>query len=158
MTFDDMVVSATTTIAASPEAVYDIVSDITRVGEWSPETYKAEWVEPGARFNGTNKTAAFEWTTPCVVTSSERGKRFAFDVIGGEDGNGASWSWDIAAADVGSTLTQTFELGPSLGGFRGFGRGMDDAQIADLVKNRVVELESGIATSLAKLKALAEQS
>ena len=31
-------------IAADPEVVYDLISDITRMGEWSPETTSASWV------------------------------------------------------------------------------------------------------------------
>ncbi|HVV38383.1 MAG TPA: SRPBCC family protein [Acidimicrobiales bacterium] len=163
MTFDDMVLSDSIEIAASAEAVYDVVSNVTRVGEWSPETHTGAWTQEaapvvGARFKGTNKTDAFERATPCVVTAAERGNRFAFDVIGGDDGNGASWSWDIEPSGDGVTLTQRFEIGPSLGGFRGFGRGKTDDEIDALVTNRIAELRAGMATSLARVKALAEPS
>jgi hypothetical protein len=45
-------------MAASTERVWDLVSDVTRVGEFSPETFEAEWLggasgpEVGARFRG----------------------------------------------------------------------------------------------------------
>jgi uncharacterized protein YndB with AHSA1/START domain len=32
-------------IAASPSVVFAALTDITRMGEWSPETYLAEWNE-----------------------------------------------------------------------------------------------------------------
>ena len=49
------------TIAAAPEKLWALVSDVTRMGEWSPETVGCEWVgdpkEPviGARFKGRNQ-------------------------------------------------------------------------------------------------------
>ena len=33
------------TIAAAPEAVWDLIADVTRMGEWSPETTGCEWIE-----------------------------------------------------------------------------------------------------------------
>ncbi len=46
-------------VAARPELVWDLVADITRVGEWSPECTRAACLgepgrpQPGARFTGT---------------------------------------------------------------------------------------------------------
>ncbi len=57
------------TIAASPEALYDVVADVTRIGELSPECIKGEWVgkaegpEVGARFKGTNELGTTSWAT-----------------------------------------------------------------------------------------------
>lgn len=48
-------------IDASPQRVYELVSDITRMGEWSPECYRCEWLDGattatvGARFRGHNR-------------------------------------------------------------------------------------------------------
>ena len=36
--------SVTVHMAASADRVWDLVSDITRVGEFSPETFAAEWL------------------------------------------------------------------------------------------------------------------
>ena len=58
---------ATIEIAASPESVYDLIADITRMGEWSPECYRCEWAgelhEPvvGARFQGHNRMGLIKW-------------------------------------------------------------------------------------------------
>ena len=32
-------------VPAAPKVVYDLLSDITRMGEWSPETFHCEWTE-----------------------------------------------------------------------------------------------------------------
>ena len=50
--------SVTVHMAATPAKVWDLVSDVTRIGEFSPETFDAKWVggatgpELGARFKG----------------------------------------------------------------------------------------------------------
>ncbi|MDQ1393142.1 MAG: hypothetical protein QOF30_2119 [Acidimicrobiaceae bacterium] len=73
-------------IAASPEALYDMVSDVTRMGSWSPETTSARWLggadrpAPGARFKGANKHGWRRWHTTCTVVAAEPGRRFSFDV------------------------------------------------------------------------------
>jgi uncharacterized protein YndB with AHSA1/START domain len=59
---------ATVIITATPEAVWAVVSDVTRVGEWSGECRGCEWVEgadrprPGAHFRGRNRRGGFRWT------------------------------------------------------------------------------------------------
>jgi len=52
---------ATTAVRASAEMVYDRISDVTRMGEWSPENQGGEWLDGatgaavGARFRSRNK-------------------------------------------------------------------------------------------------------
>ena len=59
-------------VAAPPERVYELVSDITRMGEWSPETVKGVWIDGastpvvGARFKGSNKRGF----VPCTPASA----------------------------------------------------------------------------------------
>ena len=90
-------------IAAPAEKVWDLISDITRMGEWSPEARGGAWVkgatEPavGARFKGKNARGKRSWTTDCRVTECERGSRFAFDVT----------ALGLAVASWSYTLTET---------------------------------------------------
>ena len=52
-------------ISASPERIYDLVSDLPRMGEWSPECERVEWTggttvaAEGARFVGHNRGGPF---------------------------------------------------------------------------------------------------
>ena len=90
-------------IAVDPKVVYDLVSDVTRMGEWSPETTSCRWVEGGgpavgARFRGTNKRHLARWTTTCTVTAADPGRRFAFDVNWGPWAI-SEWSYDIEPMD-----------------------------------------------------------
>ena len=72
--------SATITIDARPEAVYDLVADVTRMGEWSPECVSCEWLDtPGAegsRFRGRNRNGPARWTTTAKVLRADRGREF----------------------------------------------------------------------------------
>ena len=73
-------------IAAPPDALYALVSDITRTGEWSPENIGGRWLGAatgavvGARFRGSNRRGFRRWSTTCTVAAADPGRRFAFDV------------------------------------------------------------------------------
>ena len=104
-------VEVTEQIRAAPSVVYHLVSDVTSMGRWSPETTSCRWVGDatgpavGARFRGTNKRGPMRWTTTCTVTAAEPGRRFAFDV----DFAGvpiSRWSYDLEATADGATVTE----------------------------------------------------
>lgn len=62
-------------IAAAPEDVWALVSDLARMGEWSPETRTVEWLDGasapavGARFRGSNRNGSRAWSTVCTITT-----------------------------------------------------------------------------------------
>src|SRR5262245_30464688 len=64
-------------VDADIEAVWDVVRDPTRVGEWSHECVDGEWVgevteaRSGARFRGRNKQGLLRWGRLCEVVSAE---------------------------------------------------------------------------------------
>jgi uncharacterized protein YndB with AHSA1/START domain len=104
---------------APPEQVWDLVSDVTRIGSFSPETFEAKWVEPadgpavGARFRGhvrRNGWGPVYWTS-CIVVECEPNRRFAFGV-GPEDKPWNIWSYDLAPAGGGTDVTESFALSP----------------------------------------------
>jgi hypothetical protein len=47
-------VSVSRVIPADPLTVYDALSDITTIGQRSPETHAAKWITPGKKFKGYN--------------------------------------------------------------------------------------------------------
>ena len=79
-------VSVTATIAAPARVVYDLISDVTRMPEFSPENIRGQWLggatgpAVGARFKGTNRLGSTTWSTKPTVTAAEPGRRFAFQV------------------------------------------------------------------------------
>jgi uncharacterized protein YndB with AHSA1/START domain len=108
---------ATIEISAPPDRVYDLIADITRMGEWSPECYLCEWVgetqEPvvGARFRGHNRMGPLKWTTTCEIVTADRGRAFAFTVMHDKTGRESTrWRYSLNPAEAGTVLTESFEF------------------------------------------------
>ncbi len=113
--------SVTVHMAAPPDAVWELVSDVTRIGEYSPETFEAEWLDGatgpavGARFRGhvkRNGKGPVYWTT-CTVTTSEPGREFAFGV-GSENKPLNVWRYQLEPAGDGTDVTESFQLADTL--------------------------------------------
>ena len=112
--------SVTVHMKATPDQVWDLVSDVTRIGEFSPETFEAEWLggatgpAVGARFRGhvNRNNKGLKYWTECEVVESEPGRVFAFVVIsGGRKVN--TWRYEIAPAGNGTDVTESFALEPN---------------------------------------------
>src|SRR5207302_7853529 len=102
--------SETVVIDASPEAVYDLVAELTRMGEWSPECARVAWVDGatgpavGARFVGHNRGGPFKlmrWSRGGHVPVADQAREFAFATEeGGREGT--VWSYRIEASEAGT--------------------------------------------------------
>lgn len=113
--------SVTVHIDASPEEVWALVSDVTRIGEFSPETFEAEWLGDatgpavGARFRGhvkRNGKGPIYWAE-CGVTKVEPNKAFEFEV--GKEGKALNtWGYELEASGDGTDVTEYFRLTPVL--------------------------------------------
>jgi uncharacterized protein YndB with AHSA1/START domain len=107
-------VSVERTIAASPQEIWILVADVTRMGNWSPETTGAEWLggadapAVGARFKGANHKGSKSWKTDCVVTACEPGVRFGFDVKAGPF-KVARWTYEFKPTETGCQLIERWE-------------------------------------------------
>jgi Polyketide cyclase / dehydrase and lipid transport len=113
--------SVTVHMKATPEQVWDLVSDVTRIGSYSPETFEAVWIDGatgpalGAKFRGhvkRNGKGPVYWTT-CTVTASEPGRVFAFGVGNKADAPLNVWRYDIVPGGDGSDVTESFTLTPT---------------------------------------------
>ena len=104
---------ATTTIAADPVKVYNLVSDLPRMGEWSPENTGGTWVDGakgpavGAKFRGNNKRGPLRWSTTVEVTEATPGERLAFDVTYGPISI-STWAYAFEADGEGCRVTETW--------------------------------------------------
>lgn len=112
-----MHVSVTVHIAAPPEPIWDLVSDVTKIGRYSPETFEAEWLDGatgpavGARFRGhvkRNGRGPTYWTK-CTVIASEPGREFAFGV-GPGDKPLSVWRYELEPSGDGTDVTESFTL------------------------------------------------
>jgi hypothetical protein len=102
---------------APPDAIWELVSDVTRIGSYSPETFEAEWLDGatgpavGAKFRGhvkRNGKGPIYWST-CTVIASEPGREFAFGV--GEPGSPLNtWRYRLEPRGDGTDVTESFQL------------------------------------------------
>lgn len=101
-------------IAAPPEAVYDAISDVTRMGEWSEECHACEWHEGvdgpavGATFDGHNRNGEHEWTTQGKVIEANLGRAFAFE-CSMFDFHYSTWGYRIEPTATGCRVTEWSE-------------------------------------------------
>ena len=105
-------------IAASPEAVYAAISDVTRMGEWSQECHTCEWHEGcdgpalGGPFDGHNRNGDHEWTSQGKVIEADPGRAFAFE-CSMFDFHFSTWGYRIEPTETGSRVTEwTRDLRP----------------------------------------------
>ena len=143
-------------VACSPEDLYDLVSDISRMGIWSPVCKACWWdegagPEVGAWFTGRNELPERTWETRSEVVAADRGHEFAF-VVGG---SWTRWGYVFTPVNGGTELTESWEFLP--GGVAMFEErfGADaQAQIA----NRLELAKKGILATLAAIKRDAEEA
>ncbi len=112
--------SVTVHIAAPPDKVWELVSDVTRIGSYSPETFEAEWLDGatgpavGATFRGhvkRNGRGPVYWTT-CTVSACDPGREFAFGV-GPSDKPMNVWRYQLEPSGEGTDVTESFQLSPT---------------------------------------------
>jgi hypothetical protein len=146
--------SASIVVARSPEALYDMISDVTRTGEWSPVCKACWWDDgdgprPGAWFTGRNELPERTWETRSQVVAADRGREFAFTV----GGSWVRWGYTFTPADGGTEVTESWEFLP--GGIARFhDRYGDDAQAQ--IADRTEAAHKGIPVTLAAIKKTAE--
>jgi uncharacterized protein YndB with AHSA1/START domain len=148
--------AASVHIDTPPEHVYGLVSDVTRMGEWSPETYRCRWVDAedgprvGARFKAYNRHGRARWSNTCEVVAAEPGREFAFRRTAFASGT-VVWRYLLEDDGAGTRVSESYEVmkpGAALGTwFQGVLFGVDDRD-ADLV--------AGMQATLERLKKAAE--
>lgn len=152
MTVHGMHREASIEIQASPEAVYDLISDLPRIGEWSPENTGGEWQDGGRgqvgdRFLGHNRAGERTWSAPVTITVAARGQCFAF-VVGPGESPYVRWTYRLEPHGAGTRVTEVWEveqLPPTL-------QSWTPAQLDE----RTRYTEAMLTTTLAALKATAE--
>ncbi len=107
---------------APAQEIWELVSDVTRIGSYSPETFEAEWLdgasgpEVGATFRGhvkRNGRGPTYWTT-CTVTACQPGREFAF-AVGAADKPLNVWGYVLEPSGEGTDVTESFTLTSTLG-------------------------------------------
>ena len=163
-----LTVAAEEVVAAPPELVWDLVTDVTRIGGWSPECVRAAWLgepagpQPGARFTGHNRLPnGFEYEVTCLVTEADRPRAFAWVVLddsGDPARPSSSWRYRIdPLPGGGSTVRQRFAHGPGASYLRAAAANAPD-RAAEIIAARRDELRANMRATLRAMKAAAESS
>lgn len=152
------------TIDRPPQAVYAIVSDVTRIGELSPVCQSGAWDDPaqagteGSWFTGHNAIGDFGWDTRCQVTVADPGREFTF-VNHGPDGTAELVRWGFELEDSGGGHTKVTESWQVLPSYPDFVRSGDpDIDVGARVDGMAQMARDGIRDTLSRLKQVAEAS
>ena len=143
-------------VRASPSQLYDAVSDVRRMGEWSPECQRCEWIDGavgpavGARFKGSNRRGIVRWSTTPRVVVADIGREFAF-VTGHRGRDMTKWTYRFDSVVDGTNVTESFEM---LRDMPWYFRLADRLLMG--VKDRKADLETNMQETLRRLKAATE--
>jgi uncharacterized protein YndB with AHSA1/START domain len=106
-------VTVTQDIGAPAETVWAMVSDIARMGEWSPENEGSTWLAgatgptPGAKFTGANRNGKKTWTTAGTIVDVEPGRVFSFRITAAGF-KVAEWRYTFETTSSGCRVTETW--------------------------------------------------
>lgn len=145
-------VSLSVDVAAPPEVVYELVSDIPRLPSWASECVSCRWMggasgpAEGVRFMGVNRNGLFRWFTVSEVREAVPHRLFAWEVLPGM----ARWEYRITPSGTGCTVTESMWDG------RPFLVRHLLAPVLTGVHDRLTVNSRNIATTLERLKAAAE--
>jgi Polyketide cyclase / dehydrase and lipid transport len=163
--------TASVEMACTPMAAWQLVTDIGRIGEFSPECADALWIDgatfptEGARFEGTNRVvnenhdSEYIWIRPCTVTVAQSPEQFAYAVGDRYDGTPAAvWDFRITANATGCRVTQQFRhLPDGLSGLRLLADA-EPTRAETIVGERVTELTDGMHRTLQQMRQVLESN
>ncbi|MFC8179726.1 MULTISPECIES: SRPBCC family protein [Nocardiaceae] len=141
-------------VDASPEQVWKVVSDLKRMGEWSPQCKKMKVfggdVRKGTTTLNINRKGLLVWPTTAKVVEFEPNKAIAFRIVE----NKTIWSYTLTPSETGTTVVEKREAPTGTSAVSGF-----------LVKNVLggieqfdVELVDGMNKTLQRIKSESERT
>jgi hemerythrin-like domain-containing protein len=102
--------------SAPPEGVWQVLTDVTRVGEWSDECHTASWTEGsthaaiGASFRGTNRVGPVRWSKPCTIYVCNAPSEFGYRTRGRLMRDSTEWHFALEPEDGGTRITQRYRI------------------------------------------------
>lgn len=104
-------------VEAAIEDVWRVVSDVTRIGEWSHECGSAHWIAgadrpaPGVRFRGRNRAGWARWSRTCEVLAVDEPRELAWRTVPSWlYPDSSEWRIRLEPAERGTTITQSFTV------------------------------------------------
>ena len=148
-------------IAAPPERVWELISDVTLLPRFSTELQHAQWAEGfdapalGAQFLGTNRHRAIgEWTTTSHIVEFEPPRVFGW-AVGDPEMCAATWQFEADPIPQGTRLRYTAKLGPGRSGVTMLIE-REPHRADEIVARRLVQWEAGMRATVAGIRELAE--
>ncbi len=138
-------------IDAPVATVWALVSDLSRMPQWSPQCRLMKALGPvrqGTRTINLNRRNKMYWPTTCVLTEVIPEKKMAFQV----NQNGTIWSYELEPTDAGTRLVESRH---AENGVTAFSTLSINAMLGS-VPNFERELVDGMNASLSRIKAAAE--
>ncbi|MGO8860436.1 MAG: SRPBCC family protein [Acidimicrobiales bacterium] len=148
-------ISHSIVVNASVETLYDMVADLTRMGEWSSTCIGATWDEgagpvatEGAWFTGHNVVGELKHDAHCEVVAAQRPTTIA-RMQGGRNDGFTEWRYRFTPVDGGTEVTETWTQVHPFPADR-----VDDEMVSRMWSG----FDRGIKHTLSRLKATAENS
>ncbi|WP_203335987.1 SRPBCC family protein [Nocardioides limicola] len=144
---------ASIVIDADPGQVWEVLTDLGRMREWSPETLRMIPLKPGGLrvgqwYLGLNRRKAVVWPTRNVVVTVEPNRQFAWDTTS----SGARWIYELSPDGDGTRVVHRRPVPRRLTvGSRVFAGALLGGSGA-----HADELEAGMSQTLARLKQAVE--
>ncbi len=143
-------------IGAPVDQVWSLVTDMTQMGRWSPESDGATWIggtdgpRPGAVFASVNHNGTRRWKTQGTVVDVEPDRLFSFR-IKALGLNIAEWRYAFEMTPSGCRVTETWidRRGPLAKMVGKWATGVTD---------RTTHNRASMETTLEQLKAAAEST
>jgi hypothetical protein len=145
--------------------MWERLTDLSRLGNWSPECEHAAWLDDvapgartGARFEGRNRFGNGNvGNVVCVVTEADRPRIFAWVVLDDHEDPGRPGSiWRYELLTAGSTdrtlVRHSFTHGPGNSGLRALAEA-DPGQAAGVVERRLAQLHRHMIRTIAAMAA-----
>ncbi|MFF9813495.1 SRPBCC family protein [Streptomyces sp. NPDC014006] len=151
-------------IAAAPEQVWKVVTDITTSAKYSPELQEVEWLDGasgpavGARFSGRNRNERIgEWRTVSRITALEEPRTFTWEVVRHSNPDEealALWAYTLepVADGTATRLRHGMRIGPGRGPLQDFVEKHPERE-EQIIEGRLALLRTGIEATLAGVKA-----
>lgn len=146
-------ISHSVVIDATSETLYDMLADVTRMGEWSTACTGATWddgaglvASEGAWFTGHNLVGDRAYDAHCEVVAAERPTTIAW-MQGGRDDGVTEWRYRLTPVEGGTEVTESWTQLRPFPADR-----VDD----EMVKAMRIAFDAGIRETLSRLKTSVE--
>ena len=144
-------------VAAPADDLYDLIADVTRTPEFSPEVVSVRWLggadgpAVGARFEAVNTNPAGKrWRNRPVVRVADRGREFAFSRTEPFAGT-IVWRYRLEPVEEGTRVVESYEVERPVTRL-----GWWVIERVYRAGNRREELQAGMRTTLQRLRVVAE--